>query len=296
MNDILFVRFDPLEDSIESVPNLPGNYIVTLRKGISLPDIGITPFFTMFQGMNVIYIGLAGTSLQDRDIKKHFKGNAGSSTLRKSIGCLFGYELIPRDSQFKKNKKTKFSKEDEILLSTWMTHNLLLFYYPNTDYISFEEKLIQKYNPPLNLDKNMNPINKEFRAKLSLLRNVVPCQDSNSIFVANTDSRVKRIGGIGLYVEIWEKMLPFILSAIEKREDSTIIGSDIFENVGKRKRSGYSFRLDISDAEVPIKKGSAVARDLKKVLDASLKFRELAKGHFITISMDKSCRLYVTVV
>lgn len=202
MNDTLFVRFDPLEDYIESVPNLPGNYIVTLRKGTSLPDIGVTPIFTIFQNMNVIYTGVAGTSLQDRDIKKHFKGSAGSSTLRKSIGCLFGYKLIPRDNQFKKNKKTKFSKEDESQLSTWMTHNLLLFYYPNTDYISLEERLIQKYNPPLNLDKNLNPINKECRAKLSLLRNIAPCQDSNSIFVVNAGNRVERVSGIGLYIEI----------------------------------------------------------------------------------------------
>lgn len=171
MNDILFSLFDPLKDSIKSIPNLPGNYIVTLRKESCLPDIEITPTFKKFRGLNVIYTGLAGASLRDRDTKKHFRGNAGSSTLRKSIGCLFGYELIPRDKKYEDNKKTKFRKEDEGLLSEWMTRNLLLFYYLNSDLHSLEELLIQKYNPPLNLDKNFNQVNEEFRKKLSMLRN-----------------------------------------------------------------------------------------------------------------------------
>lgn len=73
--------------------------------------------------------------------------------MRKSLGRLFGYELIPRDRNFDKNKKTKFNQEDENQLTIWMKHNLLVFYYPNENYKSLEEKLIQKYNPPLNLDK-----------------------------------------------------------------------------------------------------------------------------------------------
>ena len=160
MNNIAFTLFNPLKDNIETVPNLPGNYIITLREDSNLPNIGIDVTFHTFQGMDVIYTGLAGSSLQDRDVKKHFNGNAGSSTLRKSLGCLFGYELIPRDRNFDKNKKTKFNQEDENQLTIWMKHNLLVFYYPNENYKSLEEKLIQKYNPPLNLDKNHNVVNK----------------------------------------------------------------------------------------------------------------------------------------
>ncbi|WP_018669273.1 GIY-YIG nuclease family protein [Bacteroides gallinarum] len=102
MNDISFILFNPLKDKVEMVPDLPGNYIITLRKDSNLPNIGIDITFHTFQGMNVIYTGLAGNSLRNRDVKKHFNGNAGTSTLRKSLGCLFGYSLIPRDRNFEK--------------------------------------------------------------------------------------------------------------------------------------------------------------------------------------------------
>lgn len=179
MSDILYSLFDPLKDSIKSIPNLPGNYIVTLRKESCLPDIEITPTFKKFRGLNVIYTGLAGTSLRDQDARKHFRGNAGSSILRKSIGSLFGYELVPRDSKYEDNKKTKYGKENEGLLSEWMTRNFLFFYYPNSDFQGLEDLLIQKYNPPLNLDKNHNQVNEEFRKKLSMLRNKALYQSFN---------------------------------------------------------------------------------------------------------------------
>lgn len=294
MNNIAFTLFNPLKDNIETVTNLPGNYIITLREDSNLPNIGIDVTFHTFQGMDVIYTGLAGSSLQDRDVKKHFNGNAGSSTLRKSLGCLFGYELIPRDRNFDKNKKTKFNQEDENQLTIWMKHNLLVFYYPNENYKSLEEKLIQKYNPPLNLDKNHNVVNKEFRQKLSLLRNAEVRLAFSPIPITNINNKFQEVNGIGLYLEIWKQMQPFILAAIRKGQDSKKIGSAIFKNVGNRKSSGYAFRLDISDAVIPVKKGSAVARDLKKVLDANSEFKKIAKGRAITIRMNSDCELFVT--
>lgn len=158
-----FQFFDPLEDDISIVSDLPGNYIFTLREKSKLPDIGIPVTYTKFRNYEVIYVGLASGSLRDRDVKKHFNGNAGSSTLRKSLGCLFGYNLIPRDSHYNSNGKTKFSIDDENKLSYWMKTNLLLFYYPNKDFDSIESVLIQDFNPPLNLDKNHNAINSGFR-------------------------------------------------------------------------------------------------------------------------------------
>ncbi|MDE6694348.1 MAG: hypothetical protein K2J57_00785, partial [Bacteroidales bacterium] len=82
--------------------------------------------------------------------------------------------LIPRDAKYYKNKKTKFDNEDERNLSDWMKTNLLLFYYPNNKYALLEPELIQKLNPPLNLDKNDNVINYEFRRNLRLLRMASP--------------------------------------------------------------------------------------------------------------------------
>lgn len=166
-----FHVFDPLKDDVNTVPALSGNYIFALRKNSKLPDIGIPITYTKFEDYEVIYVGLASNNLKDRDVKKHFNGNAGSSTLRKSLGCLFGYNLIPRDSHYNSNGKTKFSAADENKLSDWIRTNLLLFYYPNKDFVNVESDLIQSLNPPLNLDKNDNAINSEFRKHLSKLRN-----------------------------------------------------------------------------------------------------------------------------
>lgn len=88
-----FHVFDPLKDDVNTVPALSGNYIFALRKNSKLPDIGIPITYTKFEDYEVIYVGLASNNLKDRDVKKHFNGNAGSSTLRKSLGCLFGYNL-----------------------------------------------------------------------------------------------------------------------------------------------------------------------------------------------------------
>lgn len=64
-----FQFFDPLEDDISIVSDLPGNYIFTLREKSKLPDIGIPVTYTKFRNYEVIYVGLASGSLRDRDVK-----------------------------------------------------------------------------------------------------------------------------------------------------------------------------------------------------------------------------------
>lgn len=288
-----FQFFDPLEDDISIVSDLPGNYIFTLREKSKLPDIGIPVTYTKFRNYEVIYVGLASGSLRDRDVKKHFNGNAGSSTLRKSLGCLFGYNLIPRDSHYNSNGKTKFSIDDESKLSYWMKTNLLLFYYPNKDFDSIEFVLIQDFNPPLNLDKNHNAINSGFRKHLAKLRNNKPEQHYDNIMKIDN----QRNQGKELYVEIWREYLPIILSAIKSKHGTMPLDRYLFESVGNRRISGYSFRLDIANGIVPRKKGSAVARDLKKVLDESPDFKRLAnENKYITIRLNSDFELIVQVI
>lgn len=285
-----FQAFDPLKDDVNTVLDLSGNYIFVLREKCKLPDVGIPVTYTKFRGYDVIYVGLAGKSLRDRDIKKHFKGNAGGSTLRKSLGCLFGYNLIPRDSNYSNNGKTKFDATDERELSDWIKANLLFFYYANKDYDVVESLLIRELNPPLNLDKNSNIINSEFREYLTKLRSNKPKQLNNIM------ERSHGILGKELYVQIWADCLPKILSAIKCNQGLIALDSDLFESVGNRKNSGYSFHLDIDNGIVPRKSGSAVARDLKKVLDGSSEFRMLAKGKKIMIRLNVNFELIVQVI
>jgi hypothetical protein len=95
--------------------------------------------------------------------------NAGRSTLRKSLGVLFGFEQIPRDKD-PLTGKTKFSEADEATLTTWMHHNLIMFFLPTLDFADLENQFIKQFNPPLNLKNNDNDVNREYRQRLSQLR------------------------------------------------------------------------------------------------------------------------------
>ena len=165
-----FNKFDPELDFESDIPNLPGNYIICLKSNSKLPNSNFDYLTLKFNSFEVIYTGIAGKSLRKRDYKQHFTGNnAGTSTLRKSLGSLFCYKKVPRDKD-PSNGKTKFGLTDEMKLSKWMKENLILFYAKNADPDSYESMLINKYNPPLNLSMNKNEINKGFRANLSKLR------------------------------------------------------------------------------------------------------------------------------
>ena len=118
-------RFDPLLDCESTIPDRAGNYILCLRSNSKLPKVSIEPTLKVFDGLQVIYTGIAGGSLRSRDYRQHFKGNnAGRSTLRKSLGVLFGYKQIPRDND-PTTGKTKFGFLDEINLTEWMCENLI---------------------------------------------------------------------------------------------------------------------------------------------------------------------------
>tara|TARA_Y100001970_G_scaffold90456_1_gene113992 strand:- start:4638 stop:5168 length:531 start_codon:yes stop_codon:yes gene_type:complete len=165
--------FNPKTDLV-LIPNKPGIYMVCLKKSISLPKINIKPIYNQFDNLDIIYIGISKKSLRDRDYKTHFNGNnAGRSTLRKSLGSLFGYKKIPRDLNNPENGKTKFLEESEIKLSQWMNESLVLFFNDklnNYDLESLEYDLIDYYRPLLNLSKNYNVDNKNFRKELKKLR------------------------------------------------------------------------------------------------------------------------------
>lgn len=100
---------------------------------------------------------------------------------------------------------------------------------------------------------------------------------------------------MGKYYDIWTAELSFIIKAIHEGNGSKKLDESEFTAVGNRKASGYGFRLDISNGDVPVKSGSAVARDLKRVLDESTEFKKLAQGKNIIINMGKDFNLNVKV-
>ena len=85
-----------------------------------------------------------------------------------------GYNLIPRDKYNPDNGKVRFNDDDERELRGWMAENLLFYFQPNNRPKEFENELIERFNPPLNLMENDNPVNLEFRSVLSSLRRRKP--------------------------------------------------------------------------------------------------------------------------
>lgn len=151
-----FKLFDPMTMDSNTLPNVAGNYVFLLRKGSQLPQVDIKPIISEMDidgnTYQVIYTGIASKNLRQRDYRTHFVGNDASySTLRKSIGCLFGYDLIPRKESDTKHKR--FKPDDEEKLTKWMISNLILVFVENADPEPLEEKLIAELNPPLNLKK-----------------------------------------------------------------------------------------------------------------------------------------------
>lgn len=164
-----FRKFDPATDCHLDLPVLPGNYIVALKPGCSLPACPVPYTMTKYEGLDVIYVGKS-KSLRKRDYNSHFNGTAGRSTLRKSLGCFWNYPFVPRDKNNPGNGKVMYGAGNEAALSSWMEKNLVLLYCANGNCDEDELSLICSYNPPLNLDGNINPVNSVFRAWLSSRR------------------------------------------------------------------------------------------------------------------------------
>ncbi len=153
----------------KEIPDEPGVYIIVLKNGSSVPKVDIDCEYCKIFDKEVIYVGITSRSLQKRDYIQHFNGNAGSSTFRKSLGSLFGFKKIPR-SLNRDDGKTKFNEKDENFISSWMKNNLEFYYLVDKNYAAIEIFLIDKLNPPLNISKNYNEINSDFRKLLSQLR------------------------------------------------------------------------------------------------------------------------------
>ena len=189
-----FKIFDPMTMDSNMLPNVAGNYVFLLRKGSQLPQVDINPQIPEVtldgNAYQAIYTGIARKCLRNRDYRNHFVDNdASRSTLRKSIGSLFGYDLIPRKEGDLKYKK--FKPADEEKLTEWMMSNLLLAFVENADPESMEDKLIAELNPPLNLEKNHNKVNAEFRALLSKLR-CRPVIGSAEHFTSSMKTTIKK--------------------------------------------------------------------------------------------------------
>lgn len=76
------------------------------------------------------------------------------------------------------------------------------------------------------------------------------------------------------YIDIWKACLPFILKVIYcGKQDNLDLPAKLFWAVGDRAKTGYDFNLEYKEGkQVLSTSGSAVARDMEKILMASSEF------------------------
>lgn len=174
LNKLLQNTFIHTIDRPTKLPDSAGAYLICAKNTDVLPVRMKKVEYSYVNGLPVIYVGIAGRptskvkSIRKRDYRNHFNGKARSSTLRKSLGVLFGFE---KEYESKKNKlKYKFIDEHEEMLSKWMKDNLIMHFVTIDNPMEFEIYLIDTYEPPLNLKDNKSEKNRNFRKELSQLR------------------------------------------------------------------------------------------------------------------------------
>lgn len=135
------------------VPHCCGLYCIRIIDKTKLPS----PFNQLLsdRGHNIIYIGIASTSLNSRFLNQELRAN-GHGTFFRSIGAVLGYKPPKGSLREKANKRNyKFSPTDEKKIIEWINNNLVVNWVAtDKDFEVIETFLLDKYRPLLNLAKN----------------------------------------------------------------------------------------------------------------------------------------------
>ena len=135
-------------------PNTAGVYALFLNKGATIPDVQPGKF-------GLIYVGL-GQGLRGLAARSHFRGKTASHSPRRSLSALLADELGLRPIFIRKPSGAttfKLDKASEQLLDQWMEHNLSVALKPSDNPVGYERELIRHWEPPLNCDKKVCPLN-----------------------------------------------------------------------------------------------------------------------------------------
>lgn len=131
-----------------------------MREGAYLLYVGISPSGPATQGRTT-----STQSLRER-VRAHFSGNANSSTLRKTLGCLLADELALELRRVGAGSRMTFTT-GEPRLSAWIAENTLVSWMCHDAPWEVESALIGALDVPLNLRGNESSA---FAATLSAAR------------------------------------------------------------------------------------------------------------------------------
>lgn len=299
--------------AINAFSNKPGIYALFFM-GDDFPLKGCSPTEN-----EIIYIGKTESGQKSRDRDTHFAtGRTGSSTLRRSFGAMLRQKLglvpIPRgqaDVSKRRLTKYKFDDASEVKLTEWMQSNLGLAYFEYgktpSEIDSLETELIRDLIPILNVDRK-NPTNLWMPKILALRKETgILAYDGNPSFQPKPEpkpklapkpkSKIKPQNTLNImseidttnvhkYEHIWQQLVPKIREAVISGTPFEVnLGRTAFDKVGKRK--SYSFRLELNNG-FPVNNisGTAVARDLARVLEGNALFVDAAKGKHVLLRLD----------
>lgn len=93
-----------------------------------------------------------------------------------------------------------------------------------------------------------------------------------------------------LYVKLWKSKLPLIKAVIIEKKGNVQLSPSEFINVGNRKK--YSFRLDMVNPKIS---SSAVARDLKSVLENDKEIKSMILDKHLIIRMGSDFKLSINI-
>ncbi len=254
----------------------------------------------------IIYIGKTLSSQQSRDADTHFKsGKSGSSTLRRSIGALLREEMnfnpIPRGSG-KTTKDTtnyRFDDSSEKALSEWMHTNLGLAFFEyekSPEAIrNLEKALINHLSPALNIDSNQaNPFLRVIKSERAKCKKLAEQKLEKSVIAIKVirkndvlPKQTKKSGGVHLYEKVWKPIQPQIKEAILSEKEIRIpLSKSMFDAVGNRKSDSFNIQYE-NGKQMNNLDGSAVARDLDKLILGNSNIMRFLEGKTMKITMGK---------
>ena len=106
-------------------------------------------------GLQLLYVGISPSRPNSRQslrhrLRTHYAGNAESSTLRLTLGCLLGLSL-------QRDGRSLTFGDGEATLSTWMERNARVSWVVHPRPWEVEHLLVAKFAPPLNIQGSDHP-------------------------------------------------------------------------------------------------------------------------------------------
>ena len=135
-------------------PNSAGVYALFLREGAAIPNVRPAEF-------GLVYVGL-GQGARGLAARCHFKGKTAGHSPRRSLSALLADQLGLRPIFIRKPSGAttfKLDKASEQLLDQWMENSLSVAFQLSDNPDEHERELIRRWEPPLNCDKKICPLN-----------------------------------------------------------------------------------------------------------------------------------------